>query len=137
LEVCATATDEDVPTRDGDVMGIYDRDYYREPQGGLRLRLPRSVTMWLILVNAVIYLVDYLVLEVSGAPIARALSVKVGTLTQPLLWWQFLTYGFIHAEKFEHIFFNMLTLWFFGRWVEERYGAKEFLRVYLVLLVFG
>ena len=115
-------------------MGIYDRDYYREERAQLSLRGPRSVTMTLIIVNVVIYLLDYLL----EGRIKRSLSVSVWTLTHPLFWWQFLTYGFIHdPNDVAHILFNMLTLWFFGRPVEQRYGAKEFLRVYLMLLVFG
>lgn len=114
-------------------MGIYDRDYYREERGTLGFRA-WSVTTTLIVVNVLVYLMEYLT---EGA-VARTLAVSVETLTRPLLWWQFLTYGFIHDPRnVGHIFFNMLTLWFFGRPVEQRYGAKEFLRIYLVLLVFG
>jgi hypothetical protein len=34
-----------------------------------------------------------------------------------------------------HIVFNMLALWFFGTDVETIYGKKEFLRIYLSMLV--
>ena len=119
-------------------MGIYDRDYYREERRGLRLGLPRSMTATLILINAVVWVVCYVVLDVSETKITSYLGASVGTLTHPLFWWQFLTYGFIHAkENVAHIVFNMVALWFFGRSVEQCYGAKEFLRLYLVLLVFG
>ena len=119
-------------------MGIYDRDYYREERQTFALRGPRSVTATLIIINVVVYLVDYLLLagERNGQ-IAESLRVTVGSLTRPELWWRFLTYGFVHAQQPEHIVVNMLVLWFFGRPVEERYGAKEFLRLYLVLLVFS
>jgi membrane associated rhomboid family serine protease len=36
-----------------------------------------------------------------------------------------------------HILFNMLTLFFLGRRLEERYGSREFLRIYLVAIVFS
>ena len=49
--------------------------------------------------------------------------------------WQFLTYGFTHASRPEHIILNMLTLWMFGRDIEAKYGPKEFLRLYLFLVV--
>ena len=115
-------------------MGIYDRDYYREERRDWGLRGPRTVTTALILVNVVVYLADLL----AEGKISRALSVSVWTLSHPLYWWQFLTYGFIHDPRdVAHIVFNMLTLWFFGRPVEQRYGAKEFLRLYLVMLVFA
>jgi membrane associated rhomboid family serine protease len=117
-------------------MGIYDRDYYREERQTFALRAPRSVTATLIIINVVVYLVDYLLLAGDrNGQIAESLRVTVGSLTHPELWWRFLTYGFVHARQPEHIVVNMLVLWFFGRPVEERYGAKEFLRLYLVLLV--
>ncbi len=115
-------------------MGIYDRDYYREEQRTWGLRGPQSVTTALVIVNVVVYLMEY----ASEGRIANALALPVWTLTHPLYWWQFLTYGFIHDPRdVSHVVFNMLTLWFFGRSVERRYGAKEFLRIYLVLLVFS
>jgi membrane associated rhomboid family serine protease len=32
-------------------------------------------------------------------------------------WWRFITHGFIHAD-IQHLIFNMLTLYFFGRQIE-------------------
>ncbi len=48
-----------------------------------------------------------------------------------LMVWQFVTYMFLHAN-FAHIFFNMFTLWMFGRRLEYRWGTKEFLRFFLI-----
>jgi membrane associated rhomboid family serine protease len=49
-----------------------------------------------------------------------------------------LTYGFIHAD-FQHLLFNMITLFFFGRAIEPvfvaRIGAIGFLGFYLSALV--
>lgn len=49
-----------------------------------------------------------------------------------------LTHGFIHAD-FQHLLFNMITLFFFGRAVEpmfvERIGALGFLGFYLSAIV--
>jgi hypothetical protein len=45
-----------------------------------------------------------------------------------------LTYGFVHNDM-GHIFFNMLSLYFLGRSVEDRLGKWEFLRFYLVALL--
>ena len=49
-------------------------------------------------------------------------------LKQP---WSVLTYMFLHTDFF-HLFFNMYTLYFFGRVLEERWGAKKFLIFYFV-----
>lgn len=46
-------------------------------------------------------------------------------------WWQPLTHMFMHGG-FWHLFFNMYTLYFFGRVLEERWGAKKFLIFYFV-----
>lgn len=116
-------------------MGLYDRDYLT------RRTVPRSV--WstdqysmvaiLIFINVVVYLVD----TFSGNQVQNYTACRVGTLTRPWLWWQFLTYGFTHDASPQHIFFNMLTLWFFGRDIEYLLGRKEFLRLYLFLIVLG
>jgi membrane associated rhomboid family serine protease len=136
-------------------MGLYDRDYYRdtgdEPSyrpgpsyGGGRPygRRPifASLVNQLILVNAVLYFFDVLVLQSGpGKPgLMLALAVKPDTLVQPLLWWQFLTAGFAHSTlHFSHILFNMFGLWMFGRELEQKLGRWEFLRFYLLAIVIG
>jgi len=121
-------------------MGIYDRDYYREERPGMTLRGPRTIVGTLILVNVALYLADGLL--TPGNPgqlgaITGHLAVNVGTLTQPWMWWKFLTYGFAHDPSPQHILFNMFALFIFGRDIEMRYGRNEFLRLYLLLLVVG
>jgi membrane associated rhomboid family serine protease len=125
-------------------VGIYDRDYYRQERPGSRWTAPRSAVVVLICINAAVYVAEVLFRD---AHLADWLSVHVNaiadpgypnTLTHPLDWWQFLTCGFVHdPNDFTHILFNMLALWFLGRDVEALYGAREFTRIYLVLLVFG
>ena len=127
-------------------MGIYDREYYRTERQGASAYTPRSIVGWLILVNVALWLIDFLTpataIHSNGDVAARWLSdhmaVHVGTLTQPWLWWQYLTAGFAHSpENFQHILFNMFGLFIFGRDVEESCGSKEFLRLYLVMVVFA
>ena len=45
--------------------------------------------------------------------------------------YQLITYMFLHAD-FNHIFRNMLTLFFFGPMLEAYWGAKRFLTFYLI-----
>lgn len=127
-------------------MGIYDRDYYREPQRpeGLSFRTPRTIIGLIIVLNVAFWIADFFTpaITIQGHIVGRWLSdqmaVHVNTLTQPWLWWQFLTAGFAHSPiNFQHILFNMLVLFFLGRDVEEVYGRKEFLRLYLVMVVFA
>ena len=45
--------------------------------------------------------------------------------------YQLVTYMFMHGN-FEHLFFNMFSLWMFGSTLENIWGAKRFLLFYMV-----
>ncbi len=123
-------------------MGLYDRQYYREEgQAGGGVQGPRTVVGTIILINVVVFVVDAFWTDGAGNhPLQSLLSLPSNVFSHPLEWWKLITYGFLHApmdsEKFVwHILLNMYSLWLFGRDVEQVYGAKEFLRVYLLLIV--
>ncbi|MBN1590989.1 MAG: rhomboid family intramembrane serine protease [Pirellulales bacterium] len=120
-------------------MGIYDRDYYRTQPSGMNLPGPRTMVGWIILINVVVFVADGLFTpgDAGGTTINDILACKPSTLVHPWLWWQFLTYGFTHAPMpdYEHILFNMLSLFFLGPPVEQRYGSREFVRFYLAAIV--
>ena len=66
------------------------------------------------------------------------LAISGDTLMKPWMWWQFLTYGFTHdVGSINHLLFNMIGLFVFGRDVEYRLGRKEFLRFYLIAVILG
>jgi membrane associated rhomboid family serine protease len=44
--------------------------------------------------------------------------------------WTLITYMFVHAD-FNHIFWNMLVLFFFGMELERRVGENKFLQIYI------
>ncbi len=115
-------------------MGLYDRQYYREENAGFGLRGPTTIVGTLILINSVVFVADQLLFTQQ---LGNLLAAHVQTLTRPWLWWQFITYGFVHAPEPQHIIFNMLGLFFFGRDIEFTYGRKEFLRLYLTLIAVG
>jgi membrane associated rhomboid family serine protease len=46
--------------------------------------------------------------------------------------WQIFTYMFLHSFEFQHVFFNMLMLYFFGTTLENMWGGKRFLLFYLI-----
>ena len=117
-------------------MGIYDRDYYRNQRRQPAFSGPRSIVGTLILVNVALYLIDGLFFG-EAHELTYSLAMSDKTLLRPWLWWQFLTYGFVHAPSPGHILFNMLQLWFLGRTVELHYGSREFLRVYLAMIIVG
>ena len=121
-------------------MGLYDREYYRgdepgSPFGGSE----RMLVTNLVLVNLAIFVAD--LFSPTTGPESHWLSDWMAchsdSLWRPWMWWQFLTYGFAHSPAdIKHIGWNMFALWMFGRDVEQVYGRKEFLRIYLVAIVF-
>ncbi|HUT10307.1 MAG TPA: rhomboid family intramembrane serine protease [Thermoguttaceae bacterium] len=121
-------------------MGIYDRDYYRgdaRPGPSLTLRAPTTIVGILILINIAVFFANGLLTGRTDA-ISSWLSAHGDTLTKPWMWWQLVTYGFVHApDNLQHIIFNMLGLFFLGRAVEMHYGRAEFVRLYLVMLAVG
>ncbi len=113
-------------------MGIYDRDYYQEEERG-SLAAGQSMVVKLIFLNAVIFIADALFLE---GYLSNHLKLSQQTFREPWNLWQLLTYGFVHNPlSITHVLFNMISLFIFGRDVEGIYGQKEFLRLYLTLIV--
>ena len=48
--------------------------------------------------------------------------------------WQVVTYSLLHAS-FGHVFFNMLTLWFIGAYLERDWGPRRFIECYTFCVV--
>jgi membrane associated rhomboid family serine protease len=48
--------------------------------------------------------------------------------------WQLITYSFLHVN-FSHVFFNMLTLWFIGAYLERDWGPRRFIECYTFCVV--
>lgn len=142
-------------------MGLQDRDYSRDRSEGfgrswggdsggsswgessatlLGGGAVRSITVTLIIINVVVFFAD-LVLSGGGggdSVMLQWLAVRGDTIAKPWMWYRFLGYGFVHStEGIGHLGFNMLGLFIFGRWVEERMGRLEFLRFYLLAIIIG
>jgi membrane associated rhomboid family serine protease len=119
-------------------MGIYDRDYYREESRRGGLGGEYSILAILIGLNVAVFVCD--LFSSSTGPTSHWLSdffgVRPETLTRPWEWWRLLTSGFTHSPSdLRHLAFNMIGLFFFGRELETLYGRRQFLSVYLVLIV--
>ena len=109
-------------------MGIYDRDYSREPDSGFQLSAPKTATMQLMIVTGLVYLA-----QLAFPFVNENFSLKADWFLRPWTCYQLLTYGFLHSPNdIAHILINMLVLFMFGREVEARYGKREFLLFYLV-----
>lgn len=115
-------------------MGIYDRQYYRQPtrRGGLAEMRMWSVNTWLIVVNVIVYLLD---LMLNGS-LTNLGYFSLSTAIMHLELWRFITFQFLHANP-QHILFNMLGLYFFGPIVEAYLGPRRYLAFYLISGVGG
>src|SRR5262245_23921668 len=125
-------------------MGIYDRDYYRREGPSFLGSIAErgKVCKWLIVLNAVLFFLQLLTLDRNEA----GFVMGTGELTQRLQLdsdrvlhgevWRLLTHAFLHDYRsWAHIIVNMVVLWWLGSQVEEIYGPKEFLALYLVAAV--
>jgi membrane associated rhomboid family serine protease len=116
-------------------MGFQDRDYYRSPRstGNLSAHLRAwSVTTWLIAINCAVFVLDLLTnhLLYDWGYFSITAAIQFGQV------WRFLTFQFLHAN-INHIFFNMLSLYFFGPMVESYLGSRRYLAFYLLSGIAG
>lgn len=91
-----------------------------------------TLTFLLIIVTVVISLLAWQQPKLLDALIYHGPAVSRGQ------WWRLVTHGFIHADG-AHLLFNMVTLYFFGRLIEQvlvmRIGAAGFVLFYLAGIV--
>ncbi|MCQ2591651.1 MAG: rhomboid family intramembrane serine protease [Treponema sp.] len=85
-----------------------------------------NATLWLILSNVLVYGLCFIFKNLE-----YYLSMNVGLVIYKKMFWQFVTYMFVHGN-ISHILFNMLALLIFGFAVEKAIGSKEFLLFYFV-----
>ena len=91
-------------------------------------RMP-PITKNLLVINILMYLATGL-LRNNGIDLNDVLGLHFFK-SDSFMVYQLFTYMFMHAN-FEHIFFNMLAFWMFGRILEQAWGAKRYLVFYLV-----
>ena len=135
-------------------MGLDNRDYSRETPWEREERrrygggggvgggwTGMSMTTKLIVLTCGLWLLSIMLGDIGGGDFDRSwvfdlFAMSGQTLVKPWLWFQWLTYGFLHSPITPmHLFGNMLGLYFFGRWLEQARGGTELLRVYLVSMV--
>lgn len=119
-------------------MGYQERDYYRDGTGEEGFQI-KSWTVRLILINCAVFLANLLT-STSGHKdwLNHLLSLQGNAVVEPMMWYQFLTSGFVHnPDSLWHIVGNMLGLYIFGMLFEERFGGRELLRVFLLSIIVG
>jgi len=99
------------------------------PGNGWRSRIPSGLPVsysgLIILICAVVY---FLSLIFPGFVYGYLALDPNYVMQRP---WTLLTYMFVHAN-FDHIFWNMLVLFFFGTELEKRVGETKFLEIYVL-----
>ncbi len=87
------------------------------------------VTKNLLIINVIIYFAQ-LVGERYGVQLDNLFGLHF-FLASDFRVYQLVTYMFLHGS-FLHLFFNMFSLWMFGRIIEQTFGLKRFLLFYFV-----
>lgn len=81
-------------------------------------------TRAIIIANVLVYLLE----QVAFEPLTSLFALwPIGPLFHP---WQVVTYAFLHAKGFQHIFFNMFALYMFGGPLESYWGTRRFVMFY-------
>ncbi len=114
-------------------MGLYDRDYVREEPRGLQLGGEWSAVATIIVINVAIYLLDLM----SSERLQEYGALRGDLFAKPWQVYQLLTYGWLHdSSSLVHLVMNMVTLYFFGSYVEGRlYSKTRFWQFYLGSMV--
>jgi membrane associated rhomboid family serine protease len=99
------------------------------PAGGGGLNA-KSVTINLIIINVIFFVAKNLALRSQNLDLDNMLGL-FHPLSPNFHWWQLVTHMFMHVSVM-HLVFNMLGLFFFGRMLENVWGAKRFLIYYFV-----
>jgi membrane associated rhomboid family serine protease len=104
---------------------LEDRDYMRPPAYERRW----SLTIVLLVVNAVVFLLQAIVERHSGpAVINQYLALSFWGLKQGFVW-QPISFQFLHANLM-HLLANLITIYYFGRAIEEALGKVRFCGLY-------
>ena len=119
------------------VLGLRDDTYRPNPKGSQGLRLiatisPIAITCGILLINIIIFIIMdwsfdwsiYNTFVVQG-------GISYDAIVNDHQYYRFLTHMFIHADV-DHLFGNMLVLFFIGTQVEKRLGRLRYIFLYFI-----
>lgn len=117
-------------------MGLYDREYYRDDDGGgWGEWLSGRAVVGLIVVTGALYFLQLLAKTPTGDELSKFGGFDLKAVLSGEVWRVF-TAGLLHDPgNLLVVVFNMLMLYVFGNPIEQERGGKEFLGFYLVMLV--
>ena len=122
-------------------MGLHDRTYWKEDQGGGYgggggggfgssflggMPRPTRIIKYLLIINGVAFVCQFLLARLNPE---LHLGMTLDGWWQP---WRYITFQFLHSrDLLLHILFNMLGLYMLGSPLAQHWGDKKFLRFYL------
>ena len=95
----------------------------------------RSATVWLLIVNAVVFLVHSILDYYTRLRIGSFLALNPIDVIHGQIW-QLLTFQFLHSDLW-HLLLNSVVIYLFGRSLEDSLGLKRFLQLYFLSGVAG
>lgn len=96
---------------------------------GWRSRIPSGLPISLSGIILIICLFVFIIGQVATGFVVNYLALIPAIMFERP--WTIVTYMFVHFS-FDHLFWNMLFLFFFGPALEDRIGEKMFLGIYLL-----
>jgi membrane associated rhomboid family serine protease len=96
-------------------------------------------TFALIVINVAVFLAE-IASGPGGLSPGSSLVINYGLFGPSVAegdWYRLLTCGFLHANVFPHLFFNMLLLFLLGRLLEPALGTPRFVALYFASLFAG
>lgn len=113
-------------------MGWQDRDYHREEAGGfggMRIVFPPWTPLFLVVAGINLFL---FLLKISDQVYGHLLewgALSFAGWDDSIQLWRWVSYQYLHADG-GHVFFNMLSLYFFLPVLEQRWGWVRTLLFY-------
>jgi len=88
---------------------------------------------WLLIINTALFVLYFFATRFGSGEVFAPFGLVPAVVLNRFAIWQLFTYMFLHSPfGFEHILFNMLTLWMFGKDLETTWGTKRFLNYYFM-----
>ena len=102
----------------------------------------KSVVEKIILINIIIYLCPFLfktilfLFQINDFSIINWFTIDANLDEFIFKPWSLLTYGFLHGS-FSHIFWNMIIFYYFGNIIQDIFGEKFLLNLFISGIIVG
>jgi len=90
------------------------------------------VTKWCMIACTVLYLLPLLLWDTAGVlKTYEYAAFSMDSVLSKMQMWRVITYQFLHGSGM-HLVFNLVGMFFFGRYFEEVLGSRRFIGYYLI-----